>query len=152
MWALGRRRNERRGRGEVRGPLPLWEQDWVILLTAASVGLPVSILMWLASEPGWVARLIASLPFVVSLVAGYFIRALGRFVDRKVDDWKASGRPVAQEPGLPVHLARRIATLTSARRNSRLYAGCLRCCGFPETGPVSTRDVMVLGYGCCRSN
>ncbi len=65
--------------------VPLWERDWLIWLTAACVGLPVSIMMFLTLDAAWHLRAIAAAPFLVSLSAGYVIRALGRFVERRVE-------------------------------------------------------------------
>ena len=70
------------GSGLRRNGVPLWEQDWLIWLTAACVGLPLSIMMFLAIDAAWYLRAVAAAPFLVSLVAGYLIRALGRFVER----------------------------------------------------------------------
>ena len=72
-----------RDRKPGKTPTPLWEEQWLIILTAACVGLPLSGIMWAGSSPNWESKAWAALPFLTSLIAGYLIRELGRFVDRR---------------------------------------------------------------------
>lgn len=49
--------------------------------------LPLSILIWLVSEPNLPAGVIAASFFVVSLIAGYLMRSPGCLVDLKADGY-----------------------------------------------------------------